>query len=275
MKTSILNVTLTTALLALTFFLSMTASSADNSTYGFDYDPWCDVNDDGIINIYDVVKLTSRYGSTGTPINKTALLLNLNETVHELQDEVAVLKTDLTTLETEIAELESRVDVLNSTSKIVIRVNFLDFTIWYGIPPPLPADYLFDVGVYILEGGQRQYPSVSSTRTGHSRFIRPTYVELVIRNGSEYNGEPLFLHPGDEVHIYVVAYFHADDFTIDINPYPSWGPQPIERWKESGSQLFIPYTIGTIQDGNVDGQDDGYVDFCDAYLQYRIETFYE
>jgi len=31
------------------------------------YDPWCDINHDGKINILDVVAVTSRYGTTGDP----------------------------------------------------------------------------------------------------------------------------------------------------------------------------------------------------------------
>jgi len=38
-----------------------------------EYDPWCDVNDDGIINIFDVVALTSRYAKTGTPTTKASI----------------------------------------------------------------------------------------------------------------------------------------------------------------------------------------------------------
>ena len=197
-------------------------------------------------------------------IEITSILLGISE-----------MQTQISDLQSRTVELEDRINALNSTDKMTIRVSFLSFTIWYGIPPPLPADYLFDVGVYILdENGQRRYPSISSARSGHSRFIKPTFVELVIRNGTEYNGAPLSIHHGDEVHVYVVAYFHLDDAAIDINPDPAWGPQPILRSNESGSQLFIAYSIGTVKVGSVDGRDDGYLDFSDAYLQYRIETFY-
>jgi septal ring factor EnvC (AmiA/AmiB activator) len=223
----------------------------------------------------------------------------VNEDVSTIQSDVSMLTTNMQSVQTQVAsilydlsiieakvsllesrttELENQVNALNSTDKIVVRVSFLEFTILdtLTIPPPLPADYLFDVGVYIIENGERQYPSVASARSGHSRFIRPTYVELTIRNGSEYKGEPLSIHPGDEVAVYIVAYYHLDDATLDIQPDASWGPQPIgEPWKESGSQLFILYSIGTVKSGSVNGEDDGYLtDHRDAYLQYKIETFY-
>ena len=59
------------------------------------YDPWCDLDDDGDIDIFDIVKMAGAYGTTGTPINKTELLLELegridtlNATVMELQLQV-------------------------------------------------------------------------------------------------------------------------------------------------------------------------------------------
>lgn len=39
------------------------------------YDPLLDVNDDGVINIVDLSKVAAAFGKSGTPINKTALLL--------------------------------------------------------------------------------------------------------------------------------------------------------------------------------------------------------
>jgi hypothetical protein len=49
------------------------------------YDPWVDLDDDGDIDLYDAVELLARYGSKGTPINKTALLLDLLERVEALE----------------------------------------------------------------------------------------------------------------------------------------------------------------------------------------------
>jgi S1-C subfamily serine protease len=47
---------------------------------GNKYDPLLDVNDDGAINILDLSKLARAFGTSGTPINKTALLLGENVT---------------------------------------------------------------------------------------------------------------------------------------------------------------------------------------------------
>jgi hypothetical protein len=50
-----------------------------------EYSPWGDLDDDGAINIYDIVWLAGRYGTTGTPMNKTALT--------ELEARVEALET--------------------------------------------------------------------------------------------------------------------------------------------------------------------------------------
>jgi S1-C subfamily serine protease len=54
------------------------------------YNPLLDVNDDGAINIVDLSKVAAAFGTSGTPINKTALLLGANATadVADLYDAV-------------------------------------------------------------------------------------------------------------------------------------------------------------------------------------------
>jgi hypothetical protein len=74
-----------------------------------EYDPWIDTNDDGIINYQDLGNLATRFGMSGTPINKTDLLL----------------------------ELQARIDVLNSTLSNMMPHNETSSTTtaaisWYG-----------------------------------------------------------------------------------------------------------------------------------------------
>jgi len=52
---------------------------------GGTYDPWIDTNDDGIIDVYDLQAMGSIYGTSGTPINKTDLLLELESRVSALE----------------------------------------------------------------------------------------------------------------------------------------------------------------------------------------------
>lgn len=58
-----------TVLFASLFLVSATASPTPRATAP--YDPWCDYNDDGIIDIFDIVNIASRYRTTGSPLNKS------------------------------------------------------------------------------------------------------------------------------------------------------------------------------------------------------------
>ena len=61
------------------------------------YDPWVDTDDDGDIDIFDIVYLAGLYGTTGTPINKTALLLSLQTRVDNLNASLLSLESKLET----------------------------------------------------------------------------------------------------------------------------------------------------------------------------------
>jgi hypothetical protein len=53
-----------------------------------DYDPWYDVNDDGKIDMKDVGGVARKFGTSGSSINKTELLLSLNASVAQLEAKV-------------------------------------------------------------------------------------------------------------------------------------------------------------------------------------------
>ena len=73
--------------LTATLFLGITSSGNNPSTKSIQpYDPWYDLNDDGEIDIVDVVIVALRFGTTGEPINKTALLLELQSRVDFLNE---------------------------------------------------------------------------------------------------------------------------------------------------------------------------------------------
>jgi hypothetical protein len=57
------------------------------------YDPWIDTDDDGDIDLYDAVELLTRYGSKGTPINKTELLLELQARLDALNATVMAIQS--------------------------------------------------------------------------------------------------------------------------------------------------------------------------------------
>ncbi|MDH5733976.1 MAG: DNRLRE domain-containing protein [Candidatus Bathyarchaeota archaeon] len=88
-------------LLIITVFPSITSSQLER-----EYDPMLDTNDDGAIRVDDVLNIALHFGTSGTPINITALLLELlnliedmNTTISELQDRVAELEARVEALE--------------------------------------------------------------------------------------------------------------------------------------------------------------------------------
>lgn len=80
-----------------------------------DYDPWMDLNDDGAINLYDAVMLLSRYGTKGTPINKTQLLLEILERIDSLNASLPELEAIIAEQQARISELETEIAILNAT----------------------------------------------------------------------------------------------------------------------------------------------------------------
>lgn len=69
-----------------------------------EYDPWIDINDDGAIDIYDLIAVGSNFGATGLPLNKTALL--------ELDAKIDLLNATLTQ---QIEDLETEIYAMNAT----------------------------------------------------------------------------------------------------------------------------------------------------------------
>jgi hypothetical protein len=85
---TLLNIALTAILLTSLLLVGAIPSSSMD-----EYDPWCDYDDDGDIDIYDIVNIANRYGTAGTPLNKTALLLELQSRVETLEARMGQSKT--------------------------------------------------------------------------------------------------------------------------------------------------------------------------------------
>jgi len=117
---------LCTFCLTFTLFAILPAGS-NNSTLGTgEYDPWKDPNDDGSINILDCIILSNVMFTTGTPINKTARLLELEVRIDSLNASLlnleAYFETRINTLnatlveqQSRIADLETQLIILNAT----------------------------------------------------------------------------------------------------------------------------------------------------------------
>ena len=141
-KKDLIIVILCTLCLTSTLFMMMpTRSSSSNGVY----DPWMDLNDDGVIDSTDLGILGALWGTTGTPINKTALLLELQSRIDSLNTSLlnleAYLKTRIVDLnaslveqQSRIAELESKIAVLNATKLGEPDWDSLDTYGWISIP---------------------------------------------------------------------------------------------------------------------------------------------
>jgi len=195
----------------------------------------------------DITNLQSSVASLSTQIS------NIQNDLSTIQNSIMDLQGALLLLQSEVSGLEDRVTALEMERAIVIRINFVTFT--PDAVPPGGEDYLFDAEAI----GTNIY---AQDRTGHSRFIEPKYLDLVIENGTQFIG--------DQVTISIYAYWHLDDVVIDIDPVqgPTIGTNP------DGGYLTLTYTIGTVLQGSVDGNDDGFVllDLYDAYFEYKVET---
>jgi hypothetical protein len=77
----------------------------------------------------DLVSLAKVYGTTGTPINKTELLLNVNATYTKLLSRINSLNASLLEQQAKIAQLESKIAVLNAT-----KLGAPDWQQWVTLP---------------------------------------------------------------------------------------------------------------------------------------------
>ena len=185
-------------------------------------------------------------------VTLSAQITDIQNDISIIQSSIMNLQESVLLLQADVSSLEDRVTTLEMERAITIRVNFVSF-----VPdnvPPGGEDYLIDceaVGTDIY----------AQARTGHSRFIEPRYLDLVVPNGVQFIG--------DQITISIYAYWHLNDMVIDIDPVggPTIGTDP------TGGYLSLTYTIGTILQGAVDGNDDlRLLDLYDAYFEYEVET---
>ena len=94
-KKDLIIAVIATFCLTSTLFMILPTRSSSNTEA---YDAWLDVNDDGNINILDISSLAIVFGASGNPINKTALLLELQSKVQTLEFTVKTLELNGTIL---------------------------------------------------------------------------------------------------------------------------------------------------------------------------------
>jgi uncharacterized coiled-coil protein SlyX len=126
-KDLVIAVLATLCLTSTLFMIVPTRSPLNDSTY----DPRMDLNDDGVVDSTDLGLLGTAWGTTGEPINKTALLLELQARIDSLNasllDSKAYFNTRITTLNASFVDLQSQVDNLHATvNSLIERVNALE-----------------------------------------------------------------------------------------------------------------------------------------------------
>ena len=99
----------------ITFFLTTTLFMIRPTKSDFEpgeYNPWADIDDNGIVDIYDAIRLANAFNFAGDPGNKTELLYNASKTLNDLQSKIDALNSSLLTLE---AYLTTRINTLEAT----------------------------------------------------------------------------------------------------------------------------------------------------------------
>jgi hypothetical protein len=134
-KRNLIVVALVTFCLTVSLFSIIPRSSSQGI---HDYNPWLDINDDGVIDGSDIIMMARAFGAGGDPVNKTALLYDVNATFTELLSEIDSSNASLTDLRNRVTALEennmmtnaslvqllSRIDSLNTT--LTNRINDLE-----------------------------------------------------------------------------------------------------------------------------------------------------
>jgi hypothetical protein len=95
---SLVNAALTAVLVTSLLFMATgtTTSRVDNKVVGGAvYNPWFDTDDNGIINMLDLYNVALIYGTAGTPINKTALVTDLENRIAALEAKFPLNNTNL------------------------------------------------------------------------------------------------------------------------------------------------------------------------------------
>jgi len=185
-----------------------TTISLRSQTPDLEYDPWVDLNDDGIIDIFDLVKIAAIFGTEGNPINKTALLLELQARVHSLN--------------ASLVELQSRTDIDKITTILVV-VKWKNASVFY-----VEFNGLSISDVYNHTGGWIYKTGIMGPgeHTWLKVFIpgemvrMDVFLETQMAEPPWYGNVTMYKEDGTLIGEYVTAYpNHSSTFFIDASNF--------------------------------------------------------
>lgn len=150
----------------------------------FPYDPWEDINDDGVINILDIVNLANSYGTTGDPTKNVVVRYNWTEGVFNFSlTPWGNVNFNITT---------------GGFRKLAIGINAWsqDNHRFYVLISPMILDETVDPIVYVLESNHQRlnWTGIWGIGPGFFKIYEVAFSELMVwifNNSTSYglNGE--------------------------------------------------------------------------------------
>jgi len=174
----------------LTIVLLLAIPTRSNPTIG-EYDPWADFNDDGTIDMYDVGYTARLYGAAGTAINKTELLLQLQDRIIGLEDMVLQLQANSTALEDMVLQLQANstaledivLELQDKIAELEERVSFLETL--HGLPFVWEAGLM---GYWKFDEGSGDTAFDTSGSNNNGTLMGPTWVDGRYDMGLHFDG---------------------------------------------------------------------------------------
>lgn len=272
-------------IVSLVFTQIAVTSSSDSS-----YDPWLDLNDDGVIDVFDLHLLSLIYGTIGTPINKTELLLELEARIDSLNATLLTEYyniTDCDSLFALLAHLHSASDISGGTLSVdQIRLGSTEGnSIIYFYEDGVPTGefiYWWNSGdafqvsddIYILGNmeitGTIDIPTTTRYYSVPGCAWLPARDWYVFEKSTTYlwtntDGDTYWYQPVDLPHGAVITEFsvwvYDADTTYDID-VKLWCQQPstvMASITSSGDSGYAQYSDSSIYQATVDNQNNSYI----------------
>lgn len=232
-------------IVVLAIFCLTTSMFAIRSYAGWPYDPWSDINDDGKIRIDDVLDVASRFGTDGEPINKTALLLDLQAKIDSLNETIQLLETRIIDLEYDFSLLNPYIVSYNSTYNAT-GAGTTETLGWVDMPST-SVDISLNTTCYLLI----MFSAESFNNNGNLNYI--TYIQALVDSTVALPGSPICLTPSISTSLgnpYVHRHYLDSYMACSYNfyePSVTAGNHTIKiQWRVTGGTGYVFYRTLTV-----------------------------